>query len=45
MDINASDIERLISKLVKNNMEDPDFPIHFFKIFDVNIMALNPWML
>lgn len=37
MDINASDIERLINKLVKNNMEDPDFPIHFFKIFDVNI--------
>ena len=37
MNINASDMERLINKLVKNNMEDPDFPVHFFKLLDVDI--------
>jgi len=37
MNINASDMERLINKLVKNNMEDPDFPVDFFKILDVDV--------
>jgi hypothetical protein len=37
MNINASDMERLINKLVKNNMEDPDFPVDFFKLLDVDI--------
>jgi|688.fasta_scaffold207157_3 hypothetical protein len=35
--INASDMERLINKLVKNNMEDPDFPVDFFKLLGVDI--------
>jgi hypothetical protein len=37
MNINASDLERLINKLVKNNMEDPDFPVDFFKLLGVDI--------
>ena len=37
MNINASDVERLINKLVKNNMEDPDFPVDFFKLLGVDI--------
>jgi hypothetical protein len=37
MNINASDMERFINKLVKNNMEDPDFPIDFFKLLGVDI--------
>jgi hypothetical protein len=37
MNINASDMERLINKLVKNNMEDPDFPVDFFKLLDVDV--------
>ena len=37
MNINAENMERLMNKLVKINMEDPDFPVDFFKIFDVNI--------
>jgi hypothetical protein len=37
MNINASEMEKLINKLVKNNMEDPDFPVDFFKLLDVDI--------
>jgi hypothetical protein len=37
MNINASDMERFINKLVKNNMEDPDFPVDFFKLLGVDI--------
>jgi len=37
MNINASDVERLINKLVKNNMEDPDFPVDFFKLLGVDV--------
>ena len=37
MNINAADMERLINKLVKNNMEDPDFPVDFFKLLNVDI--------
>ena len=37
MNINASDMEKLINKLVKNNMEDPEFPIDFFSILNVDI--------
>jgi len=37
MNINAADMERLINKLVKNNMEDPDFPVDFFKLLGVDI--------
>ena len=37
MNINAENMEQLINKLVKINMEDPDFPVDFFKIFDVHI--------
>ena len=37
MNINAADMERLINKLVKNNMEDSDFPIDFFKLLNVDI--------
>jgi len=37
MSINASDMERFINKLVKNNMEESDFPIHFFKLLGVDI--------
>jgi len=35
--INAPDVERLINKLVKNNMEEPDFPVDFFKLLGVDI--------
>jgi hypothetical protein len=35
--INASDMERFINKLVKNNMEESDFPIDFFKLLGVDI--------
>ena len=37
MNINAAEMEKLINKLVKNNMEDPDFPVDFFKILDVDV--------
>jgi hypothetical protein len=37
MIVNAAEMEKLINKLVKNNMEDPDFPVDFFKLLDVDI--------
>jgi hypothetical protein len=37
MIVNAAEMEKLINKLVKNNMEDPDFPVDFFKLLDVDV--------